>query len=681
MVAFRLILPLAPIPFPPVARLTRRAFLLAIVIATTAVSAGAQPQPITVRLDELAPGVYHVASGVFYALAITQGDSILLVDLPDSEARSRAMLDTLRSRFPRTPVRLVISSHHHDDHIAGLGLAFSGGVPVIAHARSVPHLLAFRAATAITRFVRGVADSVVIGSGPNEVRLYAVSNGHSETMLLAYLPAIRLLSAPDLAEPGPWDIERAALVDHVQHLGIGVERVAPGHARARPWSDFDRAHLREQATAILRRSVDAVGGERALRALTATRASLWMTRHAAGGAQWPGAPSAPTHLVGVETRDFTHSRMAFAGERRTTSAATPFRIVATPVAGYEQVFGYDVSYDADSLAARSRELALSPARVLLTAIDGDCRLDDPPAASVAERGVAVLRCAAPTTGPFRLRVDSLSGWPLEVETQLPSRVYERENTVTAFGSFRSVAGPGGAVMLPHVVERRVGGRAHTLASYARIDGVEAPHDSNFAISMRRAAAPPHIRVREIATSVLYLESDSLYYALAVVHDSIVLIDPPETEHRTGAMLDTLRGRFPGRAIGAVVVSHHHPDHVAGIPAVLDAGIPVIAHADNTTVLAAAAAASARHPVTGTLVRSVRDSLVLGAGLPTELRLYAASLNEAATHLIAYLPQHRTLHVADAAEGGRSGELLAWIRSRGLTVTQLTTAHTGLHPGP
>jgi glyoxylase-like metal-dependent hydrolase (beta-lactamase superfamily II) len=664
--------------------------LLASLALPAATQGAQQQQEISVQLHELAPGLHQVASGVFSSFAITQGDSIVVVDLPDTEARSRAILDTLASRFPRTRVRLVVVSHHHGDHIAGLGFAFAAGIPVVTNAGNARLLqtLDFAAARGSTqeRIIRPVRDSLRIGSGPNELRLHAVSNGHSDAMLIGYLPAHRLLTSPDLAEPGPWEIERAALVEHVEALGLRVDRVVPGHARVRPWSDFDLAATRDSATAVLRRAAAALGGTDALRSIVATYSLVWTTRYAIGGGQWPGAPAAPMHLKGTETRDFARWRVDIRGERTAPNDSSPFRIVAGPDGGYEQFFSYVVGYDRDSLVARARELAFAPERVILTALDSRCRLDAPANVRASNRPAIALRCVSSAVGPFRLRVDSATAWPLEVETQRSHRVFERENMITAFTTFRTVVAPGGPVLLPHHVERRVRGALHTVASYSRIEIVPiAAPDSLFVLPERalRTAGPHTVRTQELAPGVLALGSDSLYYTLAVVQDSsIVIIEAAETEHRMRAMRDTLRARFPGRALGPVVVTHHHADHVAGLPALFLDGIGAIAHADNAALVRSIVIAGAEHhPIARASVQPVRDSVVLGAGTSNEIRLYAVELAEAATHLVAWLPRHRILVAADVAEGPPAADFRAWVRRRGFDVQRVATAHAGVKAWP
>lgn len=195
--------------------------------------------PISVTLRQLSPSMYHVASVPYYSLAVLQGDSLVLADAPESTARTQAILDTLRARFPGNPVRLALVSHHHFDHVDGLDALVRAGIPVLTNElnASVLRGIESRLHSGVSR-VRGIRDSVTIGTGESALRLYPVWNPHAAGTLLVYQPSSRLLFAADLAENGAWQVEREGLVRNIEQLGISVDRVAPGHAAVRTWNEF-----------------------------------------------------------------------------------------------------------------------------------------------------------------------------------------------------------------------------------------------------------------------------------------------------------------------------------------------------------------------------------------------------------------------------------------------------------
>jgi glyoxylase-like metal-dependent hydrolase (beta-lactamase superfamily II) len=43
------------------------------------------------------------------------------IEAPTDEARSIAVLETIRTLIPAKPVQHVVTTHHHFDHIGGLG--------------------------------------------------------------------------------------------------------------------------------------------------------------------------------------------------------------------------------------------------------------------------------------------------------------------------------------------------------------------------------------------------------------------------------------------------------------------------------------------------------------------------------------------------------------------------------
>ena len=196
--------------------------------------------PLAVTLAELAPNVYHVTGGTHHSLAVVQDDGIVLVEAPQSDQRVRAVLDTLRARFPGKRVKLAVATHHHSDHIGGVRAAFAAGLPVMVQRQSAAYLRrvgaapTYAARDAARRVVQDVADSATVGRGDQRVQLIAVPSSHADGMLVAYLPASRILFASDIAPGNPFF--QRELIQAVRDRGIEVDRLAPGHGAVTPWA-------------------------------------------------------------------------------------------------------------------------------------------------------------------------------------------------------------------------------------------------------------------------------------------------------------------------------------------------------------------------------------------------------------------------------------------------------------
>ena|SRR5579872_637208 len=61
-------------------------------------------------------GLYHFGNGVWFGVFLVTQDGIILVD-PISTDLATWLKGELTQRFPRVPVRYVIYSHSHFDHI------------------------------------------------------------------------------------------------------------------------------------------------------------------------------------------------------------------------------------------------------------------------------------------------------------------------------------------------------------------------------------------------------------------------------------------------------------------------------------------------------------------------------------------------------------------------------------
>ncbi len=225
------------------------------------VRAAQPPTPtVNVTVDTVAPGVWLLAGQSHHSVAIEMADHMLLVEAPQSEARTLAVIARARELRPAKPLRAVISTHHHFDHSGGIRAAMSEGLTIITHTGNA----AFYRDLAGRRFqitedalsvkptaprVEAVATRRVLRDSTRTVELHHIrGNAHASTLLMVYLPAERLLieadvyspPAPNATNPPPAIFARN-LVENIDRLGLQVDRVVPIHGRVVPASDLRAA--------------------------------------------------------------------------------------------------------------------------------------------------------------------------------------------------------------------------------------------------------------------------------------------------------------------------------------------------------------------------------------------------------------------------------------------------------
>jgi glyoxylase-like metal-dependent hydrolase (beta-lactamase superfamily II) len=214
----------------------------------------AAPPPPVVTLATLAPGVWRAEGGSHHSLVVEQSDGLVIVEAPLSSARSRAVLDTLRSRFPGRRVTIVAMTHHHWDHSGGIRGYLAARIPVAAHAGNVEFVRGIAAArktiapdalsrSASAPAIRAVHDSATLGSGERRVVLYELPTAHARGMLAAYVPSARLLFVSDVLSPAAImpAAGSAEVVAMVRARGIAVDRVVGGHEGVAAYADVERA--------------------------------------------------------------------------------------------------------------------------------------------------------------------------------------------------------------------------------------------------------------------------------------------------------------------------------------------------------------------------------------------------------------------------------------------------------
>lgn len=220
------------------------------------VRAMAEPTPTapSVVAEVVAPGVWLLGGQSHHSALIEFGDHLMLVEAPQSEARTSAAIAKARELVPGKPLTRLVTSHHHFDHTAGLRAAIAEGMTVITQQGNVaffeeaatrpftiqPDTLA-KAPRAAT--IEGVDDEKVIEDAGRRVVLYHIAgNPHADTLLMVYLPKERVLIQADAFSPGAAVNPYAAnLLSNVQTRKLQVDRIVPLHGPIAPFAALVKA--------------------------------------------------------------------------------------------------------------------------------------------------------------------------------------------------------------------------------------------------------------------------------------------------------------------------------------------------------------------------------------------------------------------------------------------------------
>jgi len=233
-------------------------------LAVPAEVRAAKIPPARVETQKLADGVWLLGGGTHNSVAVEFKDFAAVIEAPLDEERSLAVIAEVNRLIPNKPIRYLVNTHHHWDHLGGIRTYVHEGATVVTFDGNVPYYRevltpARRWTLKPDRFYLNppeewsegsifepVHDKYIIADETRTLEIHRVQGlAHAVGMLMAYFPKEKIVVEADLYTPPAAGVAAAApnasartFYQNLRDLKLNADTIVPIHGTPGPMSQF-----------------------------------------------------------------------------------------------------------------------------------------------------------------------------------------------------------------------------------------------------------------------------------------------------------------------------------------------------------------------------------------------------------------------------------------------------------
>ncbi|HEX7294468.1 MAG TPA: MBL fold metallo-hydrolase [Pyrinomonadaceae bacterium] len=208
------------------------------------------------HVSKVAPAAYFVenASFDYNSMFVVFTDHVLVVEAPSSDRDSTKVIAAIHETAPGKPIRYVVPTHWHEDHIGGLRAYIREGAKVVTtpgNLRFIEILMKkMRTTDPLIKSpdVEVIADKRRFTDGIVTLDLFNVASPHVDEMVVPFIASDGIVYVADglTRDFGPWrrpTTEERVLLREFNQLGLNIRMVLPGHGPAASEKDLEQYFL------------------------------------------------------------------------------------------------------------------------------------------------------------------------------------------------------------------------------------------------------------------------------------------------------------------------------------------------------------------------------------------------------------------------------------------------------